>query len=379
MSWSRPPSHIAAIIAAAILIFFFKVDRFDLQWLTGPFDTRAFANYTPYYPGMTDLGNHEIFSPKYAGKKKIVLLGPSSVDSIGCDYTWSAPTSKEQVRNAHYSCSIAGQMNELLKAAGLTDWRAFDLARNGAKLTPMLYTYARIHALKPEIVIYGATIPYYAQDHADGPNMKWAQMTYLDSIFGTKPNLASLWDRYKAALGPVQRWQPPEGTAAPSFADTLPVFREKTTLSDLLTRAFSFIRQAKWVEGPPQPISYNTATKAFDAQMRFDSKAAEALDPKLDLFSGFGLIEGLQRADNHSFLLYHSPSFRYREDKDFIAMLSTGKYAAVLNKLGVPFEVYVDLPLKPVYETYDGFHQTRAGNRIIAERLLADLKRRQMM
>ncbi len=30
----------------------------------------------------------EIFAPENAGKKKIVLLGASAVDSIGCDLSW---------------------------------------------------------------------------------------------------------------------------------------------------------------------------------------------------------------------------------------------------------------------------------------------------
>ena len=130
--------HLACVAVAALLIFGLRLDSVDLQPVIGRFDIRSFRDYTPYYPGMAELGTHEIFSPRYANTKKIVFLGASNVDSIGCDYTWSLPPASKATRNAHYSCSIAGQMNELLDEAGQTGWRAFDLARNGSKLTPML-------------------------------------------------------------------------------------------------------------------------------------------------------------------------------------------------------------------------------------------------
>jgi hypothetical protein len=371
--------HLACVAVAALLIFGLRLDRVDLQPVIGRFDIRSFRDYTPYYPGMAELGTHEIFSPRYAQTRKIVFLGASNVDSIGCDYTWSLPPASKATRNAHYSCSIAGQMNELLDEAGQSGWRAFDLARNGSKLTPMLYTYARIRELKPDIVIFGEAFPYYAQDNAGAATMKWAQMSYLDEMLGGDPKVAGKWSAYKAQMGEPTRWMPPEGTPPPSFADDQPAYRDSTSLSDLLVRGFTLVRKLKWLDGPPLPISYDTATKAFSVEEVYDFSQADKLDPQLSIFAGFSIINDLQNEQGGKFLLYYAPSFRHRNDTNFIETLRTGKYGQFLDGAQVPFEVYVDLPLKPVYETYDGVHQTRAGNRIIASKILQDLKRRNIL
>ena len=49
-------------------------------------------------------------------------------------------------------------------------------------------------------------------------------------------------------------------------------------------------------------------------------------------------------------------------------------FGAYMNSNGISFASHVALRLKPIYETYDGEHQTMYGNRVIAATLLNDLK-----
>ena len=365
-------THIAAAGVALILVFALRIQDASVRPLIGDVDIRHFIQYTPYYPGMDKLETHEIFSPAYENTRKIVLLGASNVDSIGCDYTWSTPAIEDKLRNAHYTCSITGQLNKLLQQEGLSNWRAFNLARNGAKMTSMLYTYARIHALKPEVVIYGDLFPYYAKENAGAKTMTVAQIAYLESFLAKYPDVSALWQKLKAALGKVKDGIPETGEGRQLPADAV---HERASLSVILSGALAATRNQKLAEGPPFEIKYDVKTDAFARKVKFSREYAERSDPTRAFFGGFSILNRIQKADGGFFFAYDSPAYIYRQDAGRRQLLTEGKYGAFLKNESVPFGVYTDLPLTPITETYDGSHQTRAGNLVIARKLLDDLKR----
>ncbi len=43
----------------------------------------GFSPIQPIFAGMDNLDKHEVFAPLYRNTKKIVLLGASTVDSVG--------------------------------------------------------------------------------------------------------------------------------------------------------------------------------------------------------------------------------------------------------------------------------------------------------
>lgn len=320
------------------------------------------------------LHTHEIFAPENTHKKKIVILGASTADSVGCDYTWSLPTEKKVPRNVHFSCSIAGQLNKLLKEAKLDDWQAFNLARNGAKLTPMLYTYATIRELEPELVIYGDLYAYYAKDGAGANDLDATQLAMLDETLGGTPETQAVWSAYKnnlhrtkPAAEPVARQPPP------------PIYRATTSLQDILLRGLSQVDHLSPDAAPPYRIAYNYNNENLESEAVFDFAITDKSDPGMVFLEGFSLINALQEEQGNKFFLYFGSAYQYRNDTNLIRTLREGAVGQKLDSMSVPFEVYVDLPLKPIYETYDGVHQTRDGNAVIARKLLDDLLARRII
>jgi hypothetical protein len=368
MSSSR--NHLLAMAIACLLIFGFRIQDYDLQPLLGQFDDRWYHDYTPYFPGIHQLEKHEIFSPRYRNKKKIVLLGGSTVDAIGCDFSWSRtdPTVQPKI-NASYVCSIAASLNEQLQAAGFNDWRVFNLARNGAYLTTMLYVYARVSGLKPEIVVYGDIMSVYLANNADANVLKADDYAYLDKVFGATPSMTTVWRAYRENLM-KHGWQPPAETAGVN--DISPEFqpRERTTLSNILLRLIVLARNSRIADGPPFPVKFipfrNWEVKPYVPY------TAKHPDEGFGYFQGIKLIAQLQRQHGGKLLFYFSPFYDGRRDLTYINFLND-VFGAYLTDNGIPFASYVALELKPIYETYDGWHQTVYGNRVIAATLLNDL------
>jgi hypothetical protein len=373
---SAPRYHFCAVVIALLLIFGFKFQDVDIQPLLGRFDDRWFHDYTPYFPGLDHLEQHEIFSPRYLGKKKIVLLGSSAVDSIGCDFSWSkADPTRQPTINANYYCSIAADMNDQLRAEGLDDWRVFNLARNGAYLTPMLYVYARIAVTKPEIVIYGDVISQYLANNADADVLNAAHYAYLDRLFGANPNTAVVWRAYRETLI-KHGWRPPDETTPSN--DLSPSFqpRQRTTLSDILVRLMTVARNSHITDGPPLPVKfipYRDWTEKPYVPYTFDNK-----DQGFAYFQGIKLISELQRQHNGKLFFYFSPFYNRRHDNTYITALNQ-IYGTYLTSNGISFASHVALELKPIYETYDGEHQTMYGNRLVAAVLLSDLREQGLM
>jgi len=365
-----------ALLVALAAVFVFRVQDLNLTPLIGAVDNRRFVQYTPYFPGLRALDRHEIFSPANTAKKKIVFLGASTVDSIGLDYTWHRPP-PGVAPNVHAWGSIAGQLTEVLRASGRGDWEAYNLARNGAKLTSMLYVYARILPLKPEVVVMGEAyeVDYKLWRNADADALDAQQYAYLDKTFGMYPETASIWSSYLDNLERHGWKRPPH---VPPEVDYVvgPVPRERTSVLDLAEWLFANVEAAHLVPAIPRPVQYAvmrewTLPKVYPAE--FDN-----LDPDFAYFRGIRLIAELQRRNGGRFFFYFSPQWEHHADAVYIEGLQNN-FCAYMDMHGIPHANYVPVEMRPVFETYDGYHQTLAGNRRIAQMIYEDLVTRNLL
>jgi hypothetical protein len=384
-----PSIHLGAITVAFAMVFGARVQDFDAGSILGVTDVRAFNVYTPVFPGLAHIDQHEIFSPRFAGTKKIVLLGGSPVDSVGCDFTWSRREGSQK-RNATYSCSIAAQMNEQLNAAGVKDWRVFNLARNGAGLTPMLYVYAQIHSLRPEIVMYGDDFPFLFADNADADDLTAAQYAELESFAATTQATVE-WRAYRDHIvshGLRPRVIPASWTDRPRKIASDLIFGKndstqavrRATVGNLLVAAFAQARDHSRVEAPLLPVRFPQLrnwdavdrAKAHPASESSVGDTHESPDPGFAYSQALRLISNLQRLHGGAFSFTVFPNYDRRDDPQAAANAEVfGKY---LRSHHAFFTSHIDLEMRPIYETYDGVHHTLYGNRIIAATLLADLR-----
>ena len=335
-----------------------------VAWLA---DRDFFKTYTPYFPGFAELRTHEIFSHASAAKKKIVLLGSSAVDSIGCDYTWHRPV-EGQERNVHSSCSIAAQMNALLHDRHLSGWKVFDLARNGAKLTDMLYVYSQIAALKPDVVVFGDTFNYYMWDNAGASELGAAQYAAMDETYGRDPKTGGIWQAYEKNLRD-HGWKPEP--AVPSVS-SVPAAPAPVSLQSILVRGFVLLRHSAWAEGMPHPVAHTAFrdwTEPHSARHAFTNP-----DPGFSYFQGLRLIDLKQREFGGNSFVYFSPQWPESFDPDYVDGLDR-MFGGFLRDHGIPHVSYVGMRMRPITETYDGDHQTLAGNHRIAVALVQDLEK----
>jgi len=370
--WAKIPMarHAIAMLIAITFVFGVHIQNVNLQPLLGNFDERKFETYTPYFPGLDNLSTHEIFSPENRHKKKIVLMGASAVDSIGCDYTWHRP--KPNVTpNVHYTCSIAGQLNRLLKLAHLDDWAAFDLARNGSKLTDGLYIYTRILPLEPEIVVYGDSFNYYMWENADANVISPARYSYMDEVFGRYPETAKLWQSYKSNLE-RHGWMPTPSVAPEQPDPVGPKPRKATSINDLVANFLGELKSLSPANGMPHPVTFLASYRDF-ARPPYSPHLFENPDPDFGYFQGFKLIAEMQRRSGRHFSFFFCPQWDRDTDLDYQNGLAK-IFGAYLQKDGIPFASYVPLKMTPIYETYDGYHHTVLGNRKIAEAIFHDLQ-----
>jgi hypothetical protein len=360
--------HAVAILFAVALVVGLHVQHVDLQPLLGRFDQRAFAIYTPYFPGFDNLDTHEIFAPENLHKKKIVFMGASTVDSIGCDSTWGQPE-PGQIPNVHYSCSIAAQFNNILEQAHLGDWKAFNLARNGSKLTDGLYIYARILALQPDIIVYGDSFNFYMWENADADAISPSRYALMDEMFNRYPETAALWRAYKVNLQ-QHGWTP--APAEPETIDLGPKPRPYTDLNDLIARGLVLLRTRLPVSGMPRPVALAPANRDWTEPVYSPHTFANP-DPDFGYFQGFRLIAEMQKKLGKRFSFFFSPQWVLENDIDYQNGLSN-VFGAYLKQDDIPFASYVSMKMKPVYETYDGYHHTLQGNRKIAKAIFDDLR-----
>jgi hypothetical protein len=372
---ARTVRHALAFLAAVILVFGLKIQAIDLQPLIGSVDQRYFETYTPYFPGLASLETHEIFAPENASKKKIVFFGASAVDAIGCDSSWSKPQT-DAPPNVHFTCSVAGQTNRLLAERHIGDWKAFSLARNGMKLTPALYAYARILALQPDIVVLGEAFNYYMLDNADATTLTAEQYAYMDAVFGRFPETAAIWRSYKENLL-KHGWIPRPPAAPLPDADTRPRTRPSTTLSDLIIRGLAVVRSLPAFDGMPRPVAFDFTNRAWARAEVVPPHPFVNPDADFAYFQGYRLFGAMQKRIGRATFFYFTPQWDWATDTSYQNGL-TGIFGGYLAAAGIPFVSYVPMSLTPIRETYDGVHQTPFGNRRIATAVLDDLKRERL-
>jgi hypothetical protein len=130
-------------------------------------------------------------------------------------------------------------------------------------------------------------------------------------------------------------------------------------------------RNSRIADGPPLPVKF-VAYRNWDEKpyvpYTFDNQ-----DPGFGYFQGIKLISELQRQHNGKLFFYFSPFYNNRHDLTYITGLNN-IFGAYMTSNGIPFASHVALKLKPIYETWDGQHQTMYGNRILAAALLKDLR-----
>lgn len=368
--------HVAGFLLALFVVCGLRVQDIDLQPAVGTVNDLWFRNYTPLFQGLEHLDEHEIFSPINRNKKKIVILGASAADSLGCDRTWHHPDpQREPTANAAFECSITNQINLQLRERH-PDWKAFNLARNGAKLTALLYIYARIMELKPEIVIFADTGGYYAWENGGANDLNNEQYDFITRAFQSDPAAMEAWNGF---LREMEK----HGTEIPRAKEKVPgpyaLFepRTSTSLADFLELGFRFVRQQTVYDpGPPLPIQLVPFSPNHPVSNPVEPVLAK--DPDFGYFQGSDAIRALQksRGGRYLFIVLPRSEFVYpgsRETWD----RSFGKY--VLSHGGEYSSELVDLELKPVLETYDGAHQSIFGNKRIATGIIHILEEKHLL
>lgn len=362
-------SFFLAIIIA--FIFQYQVCTIDLQKISTVFgmNKRQFSAFTPYFPGFDNLETHDVFNPIYSNKKKILLLGVSYVDSMGCDQSWSYPDpTRNPERNVHFSCRIDHQLNQLLKEAGRDDWVVLNLARSAAMISSNVYTYVAIHEIRPEIIIYGGDTAIFTDDGAIG--LDDIRASRLEGYFSSKndKNLYALWESFKKSLR--NRGWSAKTTNTESYDFIVAPFSsmETVTVRDWLSVFLGRLRNIKLVEGPPLPIKLYP----WENGTLIERKEFKAPDENYDfsLVTGLEIINAIQHEHNGSLIVYQTPNWTLRNMKEWDSYFS-GPLSELLDKKGIQNFDLTDVPMVEGVDVYngDGRHHTKYGNQKIAENI----------
>lgn len=363
--------HLAAICVALLLVLGLRIQDRPLPLLAGWTRAHAAVNYTPYFPGLNRIEQHEVFAPENRAVRKIIFLGASAVHSVGCDSTWIPPSQAiREPANVHHSCSVAAQVNEELARRGITGWKAFNLAKAGGRLAPMLYVFAKVLPLKPDIVVYGDNFPYSMETNAGADNLLRDDYAALGQVFSASPAAASLWHGFEDTLhrnglatGPTRSPR----NIGKSFMRLQPDDSVSGALAGVLTQP----RNRHTELEHPQPVRYATFRRwepVFEPLTRFDNP-----DPGFGYFQGVALMDEMQKRHGGRLFFYYSPQFDHRSDPVYQQGLDH-EFGGYLRDRGVAYASLVNLPLKPITETYDGHHQTVYGNRKIANALVDQMQ-----
>ncbi|MEJ1937261.1 hypothetical protein WDZ92_44270, partial [Nostoc sp. NIES-2111] len=235
-----------------------------------------------------------------------------------------------------------------------------------------LYTYARILALKPDIVVLGEAFNYYMWENADPGSLTAEQFAYMDAVFGRYQETAAIWRSYKQNLE-RHGWTPPSPAAAPPDVDTGRQPRSSTSLSDLILRGLAIIRSLPEFDEMPRPVELDGSNRAWPHNV-VPPHQFENPDAGFGYFQGYKLVGAMQKSIGRATFFYFSPQWDYSTDTSYQKGL-VEIFGGYLTAAGIPFDSYVPMALTPIRETYDGSHQTRFGNRRIASAILDDLER----
>lgn len=359
--------HLAAIAMAMVLVLGVRVQDQPLPALARWTAMHDEGNYTKYFPGLNRIERHEIFSPANSPLRKIVFLGASAVHSVGCDYTWFQPAQAiREPDNVHYSCSVAEQFNDELVRRGIKGWKAFNLGKAGGRLVPMVYVYARLLPLKPDVVVYGDNFPYYMETNAGADNLQGEDYEFLGRVFSVTQQTRSIWEGFEATLrehGLYTGFARSPRNVGKSFMRLQPDDSLSGVLAGLLTKPrnqfteldhplpLRYARYRRWETDEPRlPKFYNP-------------------DPGFSYLQGVRLMGEMQRQHGGKMFMYYSPQFDHRGDTVYNTGLEK-TFGGYLDANKIAHTSLVELPLVPVIDTYDGHHQTVDGNRKIASALL---------
>ena len=363
--------HIAAIAVALLLVLGLRVQDQPLPLLASWARTHAAVQYTPYFPGLNRMAQHEVFAPENTAVRKIIFLGASAVHSVGCDSTWIPPIQAiREPGNVHYSCSVAAQLNEELAKRGIKGWKAFNLAKAGGRLAPMLYVYSRVLPLKPELVVYGENFPYAMETNAGADNLLREDYASMDQVFSASPATTALWQGFEDTLHrnglPVGMVRSPRNIGK-NFLRLQPDDSVSGAIAGLLTTPRNRHSELEHA----QPVRYATFRRW--EPVAGPLKQFENPDPGFGYFQSMVLMSEMQKLHGGRFFFYYSPQFDHRNDPVYQQGLER-EFGGYLSKHGIAHTSLVGQPLEPITETYDGHHQTVHGNRKIAAALLDQMQ-----
>jgi len=359
-----------AIIVALILQY--QLCSIDLQKISDLFimNKRDFATFTPYFPGFDNLETHEVFDTAYDNKKKILFLGVSYVDSMGCDQSWSYPdTTRDPERNVHFSCRIDHRLTQLLKDSGRDDWVALNLARSASLISSSVYTYVAVHKIHPEIIIYGGDTALFSDNGEIG--LDNVRASRLESFFVNANNekLYELWESFKQSLR-CRGWK-----ANTNMHESLDFVvdpfspMEKVTIRDWLRKMLvRRLENINLIAVPPLPI------KLYPWENGALSERKEFVAPKegydFSLITGLEIINTLQHEHNGGLIVYQTPNWTLRNMKGWDSYFSE-PLSELLDKKGITNFDLTDVPMVEGVDVYngDGRHHTKYGNKKIAEHI----------
>lgn len=372
--------HLAALCVSCLIVFGLRPQQMiNLKPFLPPETAAYLVDYTPYYPGQKELYRHEIFAPYNRGKRKIVVLGSSVADSIGCDSSWStANPHRQPERNVHKTCSVTGHLNTLLERQGLKNWQAFNLACDSSRLATMLLTYARIAALKPDIVVFIDSFPYSETQNAGVTYLDANLYAYMDSVYTETAEVAPVWHAYNRFLtqqGAATDYKVPSITTDTDKQQKNDAV-SRITLNDILVAAIGHLRNILMLDAQPLPVLLEPQRRIW--MERGDRDQADP-SPLPDYLQGFDVMNTQQAAHKGQFVLVFAPMFDERHNAPYLSSIREGRYGSYLRAHNINTLDLVSLPLKPVYETYDGFHQTTYGNAKIADAIFTYLKTQHML
>ncbi len=363
--------HLAAILVALLLVLGLRIQDKPLPMLAVWAQAHTAVNYTPYFPGLNRIEQHEVFAPENRPVRKIIFLGASAVHSVGCDSTWIPPSQAiREPANVHHSCSVAAQVNEELARRGVSGWKAFNLAKAGGRLAPMLYVFAKVQPLKPDLVVYGDNFPYFMETNAGADNLLPGDYAALGQVFSASPAAASLWHGFE---GTLQRNGLLTGVARSprNIGKSFMRLQPDDSVSGALANLLSQPRNRNTELEHPQPLRYaaiRSWEQTFQPLKRFDNP-----DPGFGYFQGVALMDEMQKLHGGRVLFYYSPQYDHRGDAVYEQGLDR-EFGGYLRSRGVAYTSLVGLPLEPIIDTYDGHHQTVNGNRKIAAALVDQMQ-----
>jgi hypothetical protein len=376
-----PALHLAAILIAGLVVFVAKPQkRIKLKPILPESLQFSSIDFTNHYPGQHELYRQEIFSPRYAHTKKIVILGSSVANSLGCDSTWSKENlSRSPTRNVHINCSITGHLNQILKESHLDGWRAFDLACDSSRQLNMLFTYTRIMELHPEIVIFVDSFPYAETQNAGAAELDPQLFAYMDHQLSQIPAVEKVWRPYVSYLtqqGPATGYKLPVVTPGLDYTQktTIP---SRLSLNDILVNAFGFLRNRVIVDVAPLPALPNPDHRPSWTPVGDGWNWLIYLPP--EYMAGFKVFDAAQTALGGKFIVAFAPLYDQRNNPHYLKEVRSGMYGQYFQKEHLRTLDLIDLPLRPVYETYDGFHQTTYGNAKIADAIFQNMKEQKLL